>query len=247
MKDSTAKVIVNLPVSAATFLLNEKRQPISELQQRLDVEIVVIPSPSMETPQYQVVRVPLSKANETQHQQASYSLITEIENDVKDTGLRTHKTVVEQPAVQQIIPQKPLAAKSKSEKSAGFISRLIDRLFGAAKEDVKEVEKPKTNDSNNRNNRNNQPGNQNRNRNQNRSNTNKRSGNRQRNNPNRKNNPGAKPTTTVATAEVATQAGLSNAPRPDAENPESKNNTGSSRRGRRVAVGGLGQMMTLKM
>lgn len=34
MKDSTAKVIVNLPVSAATFLLNEKRQPISDLQQK---------------------------------------------------------------------------------------------------------------------------------------------------------------------------------------------------------------------
>jgi ribonuclease E len=240
MKDSTAKVIVNLPVSAATFLLNEKRQPISELQQRLDVEIVVIPSPSMETPQYQVLRVPLSKANETQHQQASYSLITEIENDVKDSGLRTHKTVVEQPAVQQIIPQKPLAAKSTPEKSTGFISRLIDRLFGAAKEDVKKVEKPKTNDRNNRNNRNNKPDNQNRNRNQNRSNTNNRSSNRQRNNPNRKNNPGTKSTDTVAatkgstaTAEVAAQTVSSNAPNPNAEKPGSNNNTGSPRRGRR--------------
>ena len=233
MKDSTAKVIVNLPVSAATFLLNEKRQPINELQQRLDVEIVVIPSPSMETPRYKVLRVPLSKANETQHQQASYSLVTEIENDAKDTGLRTHKTVVEQPSVQQIIPQKPLAAKSKSEKSAGFVSRLIDRLFGAAKE--KEVEKPKAND---RNNRSNQPGNQNRNRNQNRTNSNNRSGNRQRNNSNRKNNTGTKSTATVvaatSSAEMAAQAGSNNTSNPDTVSSESKNSTGSSRRrGRR--------------
>jgi ribonuclease E len=239
MKDSTAKIIVNLPVSVATFLLNEKRQPISELQQRLDVEIVVIPSPSMETPQYQVLRVPLSKANEAQHQQASYSLVAEIENDLKDTGLRTHKTVVEQPAVQQIIPQKTLATKSRPEKEPGFISNLIDRLFGAAKEDVKEVEKPKTND---RNNRNNQSGNQNRNlnRNQNRSNSTNRSDNRQRNNPNRKNNPGTKSTANVAAAtssaaiaEVAAQAGSNSPSNSGTTSFESKNNTGSPRRGKR--------------
>ncbi len=226
MKDSTAKVVVNLPVPSATFLLNEKRQPISELQQRLDVEIVVVPSPSMETPQYQILRVPLSRANETQHQQASYSLVTNTENSMKDTGLRTHKTVIEQlPVVQPIIHQKPLVAKSKLEKSTGFISRLIDRLFGARKEDVREMRKPGTND---RKNRNNQSGNRNRNRNrsQNRSNLTNRSGNRQRVNPDSKRNPGTKSTATaIATTDPATMT--------EATLQADLNNTGSPRRGRR--------------
>ena len=59
MKDMTAKVIVRVPVDAATFLLNEKRQPISEVQHRLDVDILVIPEPSMVTPQYSVQRLSL--------------------------------------------------------------------------------------------------------------------------------------------------------------------------------------------
>ena len=224
MKDSTAKVIVNLPVSAATFLLNEKRQPISELQQRLDVDIVIVPSPAMETPQYQVLRVPLSKASETQHQQASYSLIAEVENDVKGNGLRTHKTVVEQPAVQQIIPAAP---QSKTVKSAGLISRIIKSLFGPSKEEKKETEKPRND------NRSNQRSSHNRNYNQNR-NRNNRSGNRQRNNRNRKTNQGTKSGDNASTAKKAdanTSTGTDTAN--DGTSERDSGNTVSSRRGRR--------------
>jgi ribonuclease E len=225
MKDSTAKVIVNLPVSAATFLLNEKRQPISELQQRLDVDIVIIPSPALETPQYQVLRIPLSKANEAQHQQASYSLIAEVENDVKGNGLRTHKTVVEQPVVQQIIPAAP---QGKTVKSAGLISRIIKSLFGSSKEEKKETEKPRSS------NRNNYRSNRNRSSNQNRGNRNARSGNRQRNNPNRRTSQGTKSGSNVNTAKKAdanTSAGADTA-NPNTSDRDSRN-TGSSRRGRR--------------
>ncbi len=223
MKDSTAKVIVNLPVSAATFLLNEKRQPISDLQQRLDVDIVIIPSPAMETPQYQVLRVPLSKANESQHQQASYSLIAEVENDVKGNGLRTHKTVVEQPAVQQIIPAAP---QNKTVKSAGLISRIIKSLFGSPKEEKKETEKPRSN------NRNQQRSNRNRNRNYNQNrNRNNRSGNRQRNNPSRKTNQGTKSGSNPETSTQSSPAGTDTA-NPNASTRDTRS-TGSSRRGRR--------------
>jgi ribonuclease E len=238
MKDSTAKIIVNLPVSAATFLLNEKRQPITELQQRLDVDIVIIPSPAMETPQYQVLRIPLSKASETQHQQASYSLIAEVENDVKSNGLRTHKTVVEQPAVQQIIPASPIAGQKKSVKSAGLISRIIKSLFGSSKEEKKETEKPRSNNISN------QRSDRNRNNNQNR-NRNNRSGNRQRNNPNRKtaqgaksgNNPNTARKTDANKPNTSSQAGSKSPEGTDTTSPDASardpRNTGSSRRGRR--------------
>jgi len=224
MKDSTAKVIVNLPVSAATFLLNEKRQPITELQQRLDVDIVIIPSPALETPQYQVLRVPLSKASEAQHQQASYSLIAEVENDVKGSGLRTHKTVIEQPVVQQIIPANPNAPQSKAGNSAGLISRIIKSLFGSSKEEKKETEKPRSK------NRSNYRSNRNRSSNQNRGNRNSRSGNRQRNNPNRRTKSGSN-VNTAKKSDTSTSAGVDTA-NPNASNRDTRN-TGSSRRGRR--------------
>lgn len=244
MKDSTSKLIVSLPISAATFLLNEKRQPINELQQRLDVEIVIIPSPAMETPQYQVQRVPLSKANETQHQQASYTLVSEIENDVKDIELRTHKTIIEEPAVQQIIPNKPLIAKATAPKSTGIILDLVKRLFKPSTEAAKETSKPEaksTNSDRAPRARNNQ---------QNRTNRNSRSGNRQRNS-NRRNNQGAKSNSNASSN--ADESSRNNINQDNAKNSnassknktgqnntgqnnagqESKSNTGSSRRGRR--------------
>jgi len=234
MKDSTAKVIVNLPVSAATFLLNEKREPINELQQRLDVEIVIIPSPSMETPQYQVQRVRLSEASNAQHQQASYKLVTEIENDVKGLDLRTHKTVVEQPAVKQIIPGKPVVAKRKSLKSTGIISRLIKRLFGAVKEDNKQTEKPRYRK------RNNHRSGRNRSSNQNRTNRNYRPENRQGNrsenrqrNPNRKKDQGTKASTNTPADQNIKSETTSGSSSNNAKSPDSRSDTGSSRRGRR--------------
>ena len=104
MKDGTAKVIASLPIPIATFLLNEKRIPLHELQTRLNVDIVIIPSPTMETPHYQVKRVPLLKADEQWHQQASYSLLAEkdIPENTEDGAIRIHQNVAEQPAVQPI-------------------------------------------------------------------------------------------------------------------------------------------------
>lgn len=131
MKDSTYKIIVNLPISAATFLLNEKRIQINELNQRLDVGILIIPSPNMETPQYQVQRVRLSEAGSPQYQGASYQLTnTATETDLKASGLRTHKMVIEKPAIQQVIPAKPVTiiAKNRMKKIILFISAKLQRL-----------------------------------------------------------------------------------------------------------------------
>ena len=80
MKDMTGKVVARVPVDAATFLLNEKRQAISEIQHRLDVEILVLPDASMVTPQYTVQRVRLNEAKQSEHQQASYLL--KVDEDV---------------------------------------------------------------------------------------------------------------------------------------------------------------------
>ena len=220
MKDSTAKVIVNLPVSAATFLLNEKRQPINELQQRLDVDIVIIPSPVMETPQYQVSRVPLSKANEVQHQQASYSLIDETGNvDLKGHDLRTHTTIIEQPVVQKIIPENYTVTQNKAMKSSGLIARIIKRLFGSFK---KETEKPRNSS------RNHYSSNRNRN-NRNRTNQHNHSGNRQRNNTDRRAKQTKRSTNNTNTAKKTHADNSANLAGSDTANP----NAGSSRRGRR--------------
>jgi ribonuclease E len=141
MKDMTAKVIVRVPVDAATFLLNEKRQPISEVQHRLDVEILIIPDPSMVTPQYSVQRVRLTEAKQGENQQASYQLKSEeIDNTNNDIISSNKKPFVEKPAVKHFTPKGPApASNGNKNKGKGLIARLFGSLFGVPEEE----EKPK--------------------------------------------------------------------------------------------------------
>ena len=57
MKDSTTTVHAQVPVDVATFLLNEKRAEIHEIESRFKTSIMLIPNIHMETPNYSVVRL----------------------------------------------------------------------------------------------------------------------------------------------------------------------------------------------
>ncbi len=134
MKDMTAKVIVRVPVDAATFLLNEKRQSISDIQQRLDVEILIIPDSSMMTPQYSVQRVRLSEVRRDQSQSLSYKLKSDDDNQ-RDDHIRTHKKPrIEQPVVKQFVPSVPIPVMESKDKEKGLIARLFGSLFGVPEE-----------------------------------------------------------------------------------------------------------------
>ncbi|MFN3881250.1 MAG: ribonuclease E [Nitrincola lacisaponensis] len=56
-KERTAQIRAILPVSVATFLLNEKRAEVHAIELRHDVQVVIVPNPNMETPHYEVVRL----------------------------------------------------------------------------------------------------------------------------------------------------------------------------------------------
>lgn len=139
MKDLTAKVIAMLPVSAASYLLNEKRRAVRDIESRLDVEIVIVPDMELETPHYQVQRVRLSDAELETNRQASYRLAQFRPEPAVET--RTHSTPrpVEQPAIKQIIPETPAPASlpKHEESRGGFLRRLVSAMFSS-----EEPEKP---------------------------------------------------------------------------------------------------------
>ena len=130
MKDMTARVIARMPVEAASFLLNEKRQPLHEIQHRLDVEIIVLPDPAMVTPQYTVQRVRLSEAAQAENRKASYQLKNEEKDDSETGANRRKQVVVERPAVQPIIIPPAPAPSVQPDKPRGLIARLFGSLFG---------------------------------------------------------------------------------------------------------------------
>lgn len=57
LKERTAQIRTIVPMSVATFLLNEKRDQIAEIEKRLKVHVLVVPNPQMETPHYEVIRL----------------------------------------------------------------------------------------------------------------------------------------------------------------------------------------------
>lgn len=127
MKENTARVIVQVPVEVATFLINEKRDMVREVEARNMVDILIVPNPELETPNYVVERTRLAELAE-QESKSSYELATAQKTALvpspveKEAGPRG-----ESPAVKDVIPTGP------APKKAGWLVRLIKALFGGAK------------------------------------------------------------------------------------------------------------------
>jgi ribonuclease E len=147
MKESTAKIIAQLPVDTATFLLNEKRQSISDIEQRLDVGVVIIPETRMETPQYNVQRVRLTEADIRAYDKASYTVVKGEAEEITD--IRSSSTAAikrEIPAVKQVMPEKHVPSTTKQ----GLIARIFGSFFGQTKDRAKDSRAVNLKESNQR-------------------------------------------------------------------------------------------------
>lgn len=141
MKELTAKVVAQLPVEAATFLLNEKRQAIREIEQRLDVEIIISPNPMMETPQYLVQRINLSESSSDSSRKESYKFAETKQDNASQPASSDSRKTPEKPALTQIMPDRP-APSTKHDKEKGLMSRLFGGLFGNNVEVTEKQEPP---------------------------------------------------------------------------------------------------------
>jgi ribonuclease E len=139
MKDSTAQLVVQLPVEAAAFLLNEKRQEVGGIESRHDVRVLVLPNPNLETPQYELTRIRHQDLALAGPREASYQLISrtpaaEIEVGTRDTrpteGPAVKDILRDTPAPHPPPPPLPLSFESKSVGHGSFIRRLFSSLFG---------------------------------------------------------------------------------------------------------------------
>ncbi|HET8700257.1 MAG TPA: ribonuclease E/G, partial [Nitrococcus sp.] len=117
MKEKTHKVLAQLPIEVATFLLNEKRSALAATEQRNGVEITLIPNKNLETPHYEVqrVRVDDHSADISSYRlaaEAGQSKITE-----QPSGGGTPKPRMEEPVVRYLKPSIP-APSSQARNSA---------------------------------------------------------------------------------------------------------------------------------
>jgi ribonuclease E len=106
-KERTDKVVAQLPVNVATYLLNEKRDWISRIEEREKLQVILVANPELETPNYSIRRVRDDQTILPENTGASYELRdTEEENGELDIALAP-KPTVEVPAVQVVVPDTP--------------------------------------------------------------------------------------------------------------------------------------------
>lgn len=129
-KERTGKVVAELPLAVANFLLNEKRTVLSQIEEVFKVTVVLVANAAMETPQFTLRRIRDNDDDET----PSYEMAT-VTTPPPDALTPTRAKPPEKPAVERSLPDTaPPAQKAKSEKSpkkrrakpkTGFFARLF--------------------------------------------------------------------------------------------------------------------------
>ena len=126
MKENTSTLRVQLPVDVATYLLNEKRGEIYDIEVRQRINIVLIPNIHIETPNYTITRIRHDEINSNETI-ASYKLVeknTEENNQVSIE--QKNKPVRLQAAVQGIKLAQPAPIR---EEDSSRDSSLLDKFF----------------------------------------------------------------------------------------------------------------------
>lgn len=125
MKEKTAKIIAQVPVSVATYLLNEKRSAILEIEERQQIDLVLIPNPNIQTPKYEVQRVREDDKKET-GLKASYQIISPTKEQEKVDNYSTHSQTEPQdePAVKGVVYTPPPLPVPKIIKREPLIKRF---------------------------------------------------------------------------------------------------------------------------
>lgn len=121
MKPGTGRVIVQLPISVASFLLNEKRSDLADVERRARTRITLVPNNELETPHYEIRRVRGDQLSEEDNDAASYKLDTEVEIEKPAEPDRQGSTrqTREEPAVKRVTrPDAPVIDRGHSNDTA---------------------------------------------------------------------------------------------------------------------------------
>jgi len=130
-KDLTSIVQAQLPVEVATFLLNEKRKIIYAIEKRQNVQIVIVPNPYMDTPNYEIAR--LKSGDEIEG--ASYEIPVQPQMEMVTSSNAQATQPGEQAAV-TFVEATPAPTETK-KKSPGWFSKLWNSIFGNDKKKSK--------------------------------------------------------------------------------------------------------------
>ncbi|MDB5988532.1 MAG: ribonuclease [Nevskia sp.] len=121
MKDRTGRIIVQLPVDVATYLLNEKRATIGELEARFLVMVTLVPNETLQSPNFEIMRVRQDHLGLDNNSALSYRIATDFAAESRTAltpGTSTSAAPVAEPAVKPVLPVAAAAAAPVAETPA---------------------------------------------------------------------------------------------------------------------------------
>ncbi len=189
MKEHTARVIVHVPIDCATFVLNEKRSEVEQIEETHKVSLIIVPDKHLETPHYEIERVRTKEVKADAP--ASHERVQN--QNTRETKPYQREPAAEQAAaVKNVMPPTQRPAPQEQSNGDGFFKRLFSKMIPTTEKETPKTEETKP-ASTNRNKqrgaqqRSNKP-NENRNRNRNR-NRNKSNKDQDKRNPNQSQSP----------------------------------------------------------
>lgn len=131
-KESTAQIRLEAPIDVATYLFNEKRPSIVEIEKRHNITILIIANPHLQTPDYQLKDITVHEYATSAHDKSSYELVStpEAENIFETkTEEKITKAKKYEPRVKPAeLPTKP-APKAKVA-TGGLLSKIFKHILG---------------------------------------------------------------------------------------------------------------------
>ncbi|MCF7220538.1 Rne/Rng family ribonuclease [Marilutibacter chinensis] len=113
MKDNTGQVLVQAPTEIATFLLNEKRRALIEIEQRHDAPVVIVADEQLHTPHFEVTRI---RENELEEETSKPSYRRGTPRKLPTHALtKAHLNIPPAPAVTKVKPNRPAPQREPRE------------------------------------------------------------------------------------------------------------------------------------
>ena len=131
-KDMTAKILAQLPIEVATYLLNEKRDWVQNIEASHDTSVILVANPLLETPHFDIKRVRTDQIELPENSGNSFSMITSSEEQLIPQAIQSKKAT-EIAAVGTAIPTPKPPGINKNEPTQNLWSMLKNLFEPASK------------------------------------------------------------------------------------------------------------------
>ena len=121
-KERTARISVQVPIPVATFLFNEKRDLLADLDNRLGMQAVILPNANLETPHYDIQRTRVQDLNKGLQETLSFDLPV---IEAEDLAEQPKSSQPEPPAVKPVSRVSPPTKPEQPPENKGLLTKLF--------------------------------------------------------------------------------------------------------------------------